>query len=179
MYTVYCCFCHFYGSAHKLEQFLSLYLCFLWFVPLSFLLFIDFFLRFFPHPVSLFIFPFLYLFIYCSVFPALSLLVSFVVYLPLCLSSSVSSCPGVISFLTLLYRCLPWTSLLLPTVGWTERRPALTKVPLVTGQHNGANARPLGTNGGRSVWRRLEQRDEATASISTWNSDRRNKQNYS
>lgn len=89
-------------SAPKLEQFLSVYLCFLWFVSLSFLLFTIFLRIFLTQVLSS-----LYLFIYCSEFPALSLLVSFVIYLPHCLSFCVSSCPRVISFFTLLYRRLP------------------------------------------------------------------------
>lgn len=65
-----------------------------------------YFLLFSSPRLSLYLF-LLYLFISCSVFPALSLLVSFVIYLPLCLPFRVSSCPGLISFLTLLSRCLP------------------------------------------------------------------------
>ena len=156
------------------------YLCFLWFVSLSFLLFITFFTFFFLTQVlSLFV-SFLYLFISCSVFPALSHLVSFVIYLPLCLSFHVSSCPGVISFLTLPVptptmnvfvtsdRSMDWQTTS-PYEG--PRRQRTT--------HNRADARPLGTTGGRIVWRRLEHRDETAAWISTWNTDRRNKKNYS
>lgn len=61
LYTAYCCFCHFYGSAHKLEQFLSLYLCFLWFVSLSFYYF--FLLFSLTQVLSLFVSFYIYLFL--------------------------------------------------------------------------------------------------------------------
>jgi len=83
LYTVYCCFCHFYGSAHKLEQFLSLYLCFLWVVSLSFLLFIIFY--FFPHPGYLFIcFFYIYLFLVLCFLHSRSLFLSLFIFLSVC-----------------------------------------------------------------------------------------------
>lgn len=81
LYTVHCSFCNFYGSAHKLEQFLSLYLCFLSYVSLSFLLFLIYLHFFLTRVLSLFVSFYVYLFLVLCFLHSRSLFLSLFIFL--------------------------------------------------------------------------------------------------